>query len=148
MVPLCIGLVLFLLASGRVAEALWAAGTLTGIHLVLTPVLKEVFDRPRPDEGSPIPLPSSDSFPSGHASGSVVTFALLAIFSAERWPSRRGLLVGLAAVLAVGAGMSRVVLNVHFVTDVLAGFALGLAGLAAALLARARLRPDVKTRSR
>jgi undecaprenyl-diphosphatase len=140
MIPLCVGLVLFLLASGRRLDAIWAAATLAGIHLVVTPLLKEAFDRPRPDQGSPIPLPSSDSFPSGHASGSVVTFALVAMFCVERRPGRRRLLWGLAAAFALGSGVSRVVLNVHFVTDVLAGFALGLAWLAAALLASPRAR--------
>jgi undecaprenyl-diphosphatase len=121
-----------------VADATWAAGTLAGIHLAVTPVLKEVFDRPRPDQGSPIGLPSSDSFPSGHASGSVVTFALLALFGMERWPERSRLFWGLAAALSLGVGASRVVLNVHFLTDVLAGFSLGLAWLAGCLLLRRR----------
>jgi undecaprenyl-diphosphatase len=136
MIPICVGIVLLLLATSRVGDALWAAVTLAGIHLVVTPVSKEVFDRPRPDEGSAVPLPSSDSLPSGHASGAVVTFGLLATLGAERWPERARLLWGAAAALALMVGASRVLLNVHYVTDVLAGFCLGVAWLAAAVLVR------------
>jgi undecaprenyl-diphosphatase len=154
MIPICVGLVLLLLATSRVGDAVWAAVTLTGIHLVVTPVLKEMFDRPRPDEGSAVPLPSSDSLPSGHASGAVVTFGVLAALGAERWPERARLLWTGAALVALAVGASRVVLNVHFVTDVVAGFCLGLAWLAAALLVRgwprypfARGRDDTEPRS-
>lgn len=145
MVPLCVGLVAFILVRRRTFDAIWVAGTLAGIHLVLTPVLKEVFDRPRPDQGSPVALPSSDSFPSGHASGAVVTYAVLAMLGAERWPRRSRLLWALAVALSLGVGASRVVLNVHFVTDVLAGFALGVAWLAAAVLVYTRLRSEAPT---
>ncbi len=154
MIPICVGLVLLLVATHRRAEAVWAAVTLAGIHLVVTPLLKDVFDRPRPDEGSAVPLPSSDSFPSGHASGAAVTFGLLAALGAERWPSRARLFWSTAVTLALVVGASRVVLNVHYVTDVLAGFALGLAWLGAALLVRrsprypsARGRDDAEPRS-
>jgi len=136
MIPICVGLVLFLVATRHRADAVWAAVTLAGIHLVVTPVLKEVFDRPRPDEGSAVPLPSSDSFPSGHASGAVVTFGVAAMLGADRWPHQARLLWALAALLSLAVGASRVVLNVHHVTDVIAGFALGLGWLAGALLVR------------
>ena len=81
-------------------------------------------------------LPSSDSLPSGHAAGAVVTFGVLATLGAERWPGRAPLLWTLAALLSLAVGTSRVVLNVHYVTDVLAGWCLGLAWLAGALLLR------------
>ena len=136
MIPICAGLVLFLVATRRRTDAVWAAVTLAGIHLVVTPLLKEAFDRPRPDEGSAVPLPSSDSFPSGHASGAVVTFGVAAMLGAERWPHRARLLWMLAILLSLAVGASRVVLNVHHVTDVFAGLALGLAWLAGALLVR------------
>ncbi|MEX0850115.1 MAG: phosphatase PAP2 family protein, partial [Gaiellaceae bacterium] len=130
------GLVVLLVAKRRAADALWAAATLAGIYLVVTPVLKEVFDRPRPDVGSAVPLPFSDSFPSGHSSGAVVMFGVLALLSAEWWSERTRQLWAGAAFVALAIGASRVVLNVHHVSDVLAGFSLGLVWLAAMLLVR------------
>ncbi len=133
--PIAVGLVLLLLLTRRSFEAAWAGLTIAGIQLV-TALVKEAFDRPRPHEGSGVALPSSDSFPSGHASGAVVTFGVLAALGAERWPRRAPLLWALAALLSLAVGASRVVLNVHFVTDVVAGWCLGLAWLAGALLLR------------
>ena len=137
--PISVGLVLLLLVTRRIFDALWVALTLAGIHIV-TPLLKEAFDRPRPDEGSAVPLPSSDSFPSGHASGAVVTFGVLATICVERWPERARLLWSAAVAFVVAIGVSRTVLNVHFVTDVLAGWYVGLAWFAGALLVHELLR--------
>ncbi|HEY4622051.1 MAG TPA: phosphatase PAP2 family protein [Gaiellaceae bacterium] len=133
--PIAVGLVLFLLLTRRFFDAAWAALTISGIQLV-TAFVKEAFDRPRPHEGSAVALPSSDSFPSGHAAGAVVTFGVLAVLGAERWPRRAPLLWALAALLSLAVGTSRVVLNIHYVTDVLAGWCLGVAWLAGALLMR------------
>ena len=130
------GLVGLLVAKGRPADALWAAATLVGIYLAVTPLLKEVFDRPRPDVGGAVPLPFSYSFPSGHASGAVVMFGVLATLGAERWPERTRQLWVDGACIAFAIGASRVVLNVHYASDVLAGWCLGLAWLAAMLLVR------------
>jgi undecaprenyl-diphosphatase len=137
--PISVALVVSLLGASRVADAIWAAVTLAGIQLA-TALLKEFFERPRPHEGSAVPLPSSDSFPSGHASQAAVTFGVLAALGAEKWPRRSRLLWALAAFLTILVGASRVVLNVHYVTDVLAGWCLGLAWLAGALLVRRSFR--------
>jgi undecaprenyl-diphosphatase len=105
---------------------------------LLVLVLKEWFDRPRPDAGSAIPLPSSASFPSGHATSGAACIGAVAVLASERVRSDRArtwILVSTVA-LALGIGLSRIVLNVHYVTDVLAGWCLGLAWLAACLLVR------------
>ena len=105
-------------------------------------LLKDWFDRARPNTGSPIPLPESAAFPSGHAVSGVAGLGALAILTAERLPSRRARvwLWVAAVVLGLGVGLSRIALNVHFVTDVLAGWCFGLAWLAGCLLVRDRLR--------
>ena len=109
---------------------------------VVVAVLKLWFDRPRPDLDPAIALPSSTSFPSGHATAGVATLGAAAVLVAERLPSRRartGLWV-LTVSLALLVGSSRVGLGVHYVSDVLAGWCLGLAWLAGCLLVRSTLR--------
>jgi undecaprenyl-diphosphatase len=120
--------------------AFFAAAYL-GSQLVVA-LLKEWFDRPRPDIGSAVPLPESASFPSGHATAGVASLGALAVLAAERLASRRARAWLWAAVVVLGLaiGLSRIALNVHFVTDVLAGWCLGLAWLAACLLGREALR--------
>ena len=103
----------------RRADALFLAAAVVGIT-VLVPVLKAVYERARPDLGTAIALPHSYSFPSGHAATAVVLYGALGILLAERASSRlraAGWLVG-AALLALAIGTSRVLLNVHFVSDV------------------------------
>jgi len=101
-------------------------------------LLKAWFDRPRPDAGSAIDLPTSASFPSGHATAAVASLGAAAVLIAERLSPRRALawLWAIVVVACLAIGLSRIALNVHYVTDVLAGWCLGLAWVAGCLLAR------------
>ena len=118
-----------LLRAGRRRDALiLVAATLVAQAAIHGP--KAVFARPRPDAGSGVPLPDSYSFPSGHALTAVVVFGLLAAL----WGRRPGYVAAGALALAIGA--SRVVLNVHYPSDVAAGFLLGLTILVLALAVR------------
>jgi undecaprenyl-diphosphatase len=108
---------------------------------IFVALLKEGFDRPRPHHGSVIALPSSASFPSGHATAGVASLGAAAVLASERLSSQRAR-VWLWTFVVVGGlavGVSRIVLNVHYLTDVTAGWCLGLAWLAACLLARERI---------
>jgi undecaprenyl-diphosphatase len=109
---------------------------------LLVSLLKGLFDRARPGVGSVVPLPESAAFPSGHAAAGIASFGALAVLLAERLPDRRlrGRFWAAVATLGGAVGLSRIALNVHFVTDVVAGWCLGLAWLAACLLLRDRLR--------
>ncbi|GIU94930.1 MAG: hypothetical protein KatS3mg012_1387 [Gaiellaceae bacterium] len=104
--------------------------------------LKDVIDRPRPSAGSAVPLPDSYAFPSGHATAAAASFGALAVLACERLGSRRARtwVWSGVVVLGLGIGLSRIALNVHYVSDVVAGWSLGLSWLAACLLARDRLR--------
>jgi undecaprenyl-diphosphatase len=137
-----------LLRRRRWADAVLVVVTLAGIQL-LTTGLKQVFERSRPDDGSAIPLPPSYSFPSGHAGTAAAFFGALTLLAAAAVPAgrRRLLVLGAGAATALAIGASRIVLNVHYVSDVLAGFALGLAWLALCLLALSWL-PGVDRTSR
>jgi undecaprenyl-diphosphatase len=101
-------------------------------------LLKDAFDRPRPDLGSAVALPGSASFPSGHAAAGAASLGALAVVVSGWIGTRRARVwLGTVALVAgVGVGLSRVALGVHYVSDVLAGWCLGLAWLAACLLVR------------
>jgi membrane-associated phospholipid phosphatase len=123
--------------AGRRVDAVFVVGAVVGIT-VLVAVLKAVYERARPDGGSPIPLPHSYSFPSGHAATAVVLYGALALLLAERSrsPWRAVAWLAGAAVWAFAVGASRILLNVHFVSDVIAGFAVGLAWLCCCAIVR------------
>ncbi|GAB4083061.1 phosphatase PAP2 family protein [Modestobacter muralis] len=105
----------------------------------LTTLLKELVGRPRPQFAGGGAELDSLSFPSGHASG-VATLVTVALVVA--WPllapagRRRALLAGVLLALLVGC--TRMWLGVHFLSDVVGGWALGVAwSLLVALAARA-----------
>ena len=100
--------------------------------------LKPVFGRPRPDLGSAVALPHTDAFPSGHAAAGTACVGALAVLLTERIDSRawRTSIWVAAVLLGLGIGLSRVALGVHWLSDVLGGWALGVAWLAVCLLAR------------
>jgi len=111
----------------------------SGGGVLLLVLLKRIFDRPRPTVVPPLMLETSPSFPSGHAMMSAVIYLTLGTLVAQlcpRWRERI-YVVTVAAVLAVIVGLTRVYLGVHYPSDVLAGWSVGLAwALISALLAR------------
>ena len=131
---------IWLLARRARVEAVLLVAVALGIQILVF-TAKDGYARPRPDMGSAIRLPSSLSFPSGHAATGIAVFGLLGLLAATltRTPSQRLAAVGAGLTLGVLIGASRVVLGVHYVTDVLAGASLGLAWLSACLLVVLRL---------
>ncbi|MCB4810825.1 phosphatase PAP2 family protein [Methylovorus menthalis] len=88
--------------------------------------LKDIFERLRPINpyGAPV---DSWSFPSGHSSGSLVTYGLLAYLVMRLLPSRYHLpALLLGSSLAFTIASSRVFLHYHYASDVLAGLMSGL----------------------
>jgi len=129
--------VIVLWCASRRADAMFVVLAVLGIT-ALVAVLKATYERARPDLGSPIPLPHSSSFPSGHAATAVVLYGALGLLLAERArsPLRAAAWLAAAVVMALAIGASRVLLNVHFVSDVAAGFAVGLAWLCCCAIVR------------
>jgi len=119
-----------LAALGRYRLALaWVLAVIGNALLNLT--LKAVFERVRPVPHHGLVFEPGFSFPSGHASVSVVAYGMLAYVLVRMLPQRWHLPVVLAATaLSFATGSSRVFLQVHYASDVLAGFASGLAWLA------------------
>jgi membrane-associated phospholipid phosphatase len=100
--------------------------------------LKEAFHRARPHFEHPVaPVPHSYSFPSGHASVSAAVYGALALLAVQAVRSlwARAAIGASAAGLVAAIGASRVVLDVHYLSDVLAGFSVGVAWLSACVLA-------------
>jgi undecaprenyl-diphosphatase len=102
---------------------------------LLTTTIKHLSDRVRPAL-NPIAETLGPSFPSGHSSWSAAFFAAAALLLARgRGPGVRSALAGAAAGLAVMIGCTRVLLAVHWLSDVIAGLALGWAWFAACAIA-------------
>jgi membrane-associated phospholipid phosphatase len=94
---------------------------------ILTTTVKDLADRVRPAL-NPIAETLGPSFPSGHSSWSAAFFAAAAlILSRGRSMRARAIIAGVAAGLMVMVAGSRVLLGVHWLSDVIAGLALGLA---------------------
>ena len=109
---------------------------------LVTAGLKEAFRRSRPVYVDPVHGPHSFSFPSGHASGAFTVYPARGPASRRRRETRaRALLIGAALTAAATVvAATRVLLPVHYLTDVIAGSVLGLAVSAAAMLVRASSR--------
>ena len=98
--------------------------------LTLDPVLKALVGRLRPVVAHPIAYGNGDSFPSGHALGSIVCYgALFLVFlPATRGMWRRVFIVVIGTLIAA-IGISRLLLGVHYLSDVLGAWALGITWL-------------------
>ncbi|MDD5029800.1 MAG: phosphatase PAP2 family protein [Rhodoferax sp.] len=93
--------------------------------------LKQMVGRVRPLDPEGSVLAQGLSFPSGHSSGAVVAYGMLAYLALRLLPKAWHLpTLFMALALAFTVGISRVVLRVHFASDVAAGFASGAAWLA------------------
>jgi len=117
--------------------AVWLGG-----HL-LNQSLKALFARERPFFLEPLAIATNYSFPSGHAMAGIACYGLLAYFLylrvENRW--RRIGILGFTFLLIALIGFSRLYLGVHFLSDVLAGFAAGALWLIVCLSLFYRLRP-------
>jgi len=121
--------VAILVSRGQLLDALLVVIALVGAEIIDAAV-KDGFERERPVFADPIARRASGfSFPSAHAGASMALYGVLAfLLSRERRSvrTRVGCFVGTA--LLVGAiGFSRLYLGAHYLSDVLAGFTLGLA---------------------
>ncbi len=106
---------------------------------------KVLLARPRPTLLDPVDHASGFSFPSGHAGGSAAIYGALGLLAASwtvRWA--RACLLAASAVLISAVAASRMLLGVHYPSDVAAGAALGLAwvGVAALLVTTLPRAPD------
>jgi undecaprenyl-diphosphatase len=115
------------LTSARVTAAVMALSVTAGS--IVNSLFKTLFGRARPDAPLTEFAFSSLSFPSGRAATSAIVFVSLGALLASTRSARieRVYLLSMAATFAAVVGVSRVVLGVHWPTDVLAGWAFGCA---------------------
>lgn len=114
-----------------VARRWWLALTVAAVGALApltTDLLKPVIDRPRPVWAVPIETIDQPSFPSGHATGGIAVWMLcgIAIGSLVRDPSLGALVALPFVVLGFAIGLSRLVLGVHWPSDVVAGWAVAV----------------------
>lgn len=124
-------LVIWLLWRRLWRLAVFVVVTIAGSSL-LNSVVKAAVHRTRPVVSQPFVNEPGASFPSGHSQAAVVGFGVLLLLLL---PVLRGhwrqLTVAVAIVMVLLIGFSRVALAAHFISDVVAGFVLGAAWLAA-----------------
>jgi membrane-associated phospholipid phosphatase len=113
---------------------------------ILSFLLKHAFHRTRPHFSHPIVTLTSFSFPSGHTMAATTLYGFLAVWvlvNVQSWWLRVAAIGGAALLIALVA-ISRIYLGAHFLTDVAAGIAAGVAWLAisvTALGAHRRIKP-------
>ena len=121
--------VILLLLRRQWRLAIYLAATGAGAF-VLDPVLKSLVGRLRPVLAHPVAHAPGNSFPSGHALGSLVCYGAiyLAFLPAARGRWRTVFTVVIAVLVAI-VGISRILLGVHYLSDVLGGWAIGVTWL-------------------
>lgn len=128
----------WLIWTSRTWRPLILIGGAAAVSTTATTLGKKLIGRNRPDHADAVPpYETSPSFPSGHTLNSTVVIGLvvyLACLQVKHTLARIGMIA--AGVVFIGAmGMSRVYLGHHWMTDVIIGWALGLAWVGIVILA-------------
>ena len=110
----------------------------TMIGRLVNSLVKRDIDRARPDLAPHLASETTNSFPSGHSAGAMIFFLALALILTHRRPDRRRWAAA-AVAAAMLVGLSRVMLGVHWPSDVIGGWAFGALWVIATL----RLAEDV-----
>ena len=118
----------FLALTLRYGAALFLACAAGGGQ-ALNSSLKAYYRRERPDPAFRWTDIDSLSFPSGHATASAVTYLVMAVLLSRLVDknSERAYIIGAALLISFLVGLTRVYLGVHYPTDVIAGWAVGIA---------------------
>jgi undecaprenyl-diphosphatase len=123
-----VGAAVALLVARRVPDAV-AVVVARFVELGIETAVKALVDRGRPVFSHPVATAGGGSFPSGHTAGSAALYGILVLLLV-----RRVLVIVAATVFVLAVGASRVVLGVHYLSDVVGGLALGVAVAAGTLL--------------
>ena len=129
-IVLTIILAILLFVKKWYAAGLWFGGTILFCAAIITKILKEVFNRTRPDFLQLVEK-TSESFPSGHATATTIFYGLLGLalilLTTKVW---KKIVIGFITLTLIGFILiTRIYLGVHFPTDVIAGFLYGSASV-------------------
>jgi membrane-associated phospholipid phosphatase len=123
--------ILVLLLRRRWLPAAYLAAAGVG-GLILSPTLKLLVGRLRPVVAIPLATATGNSFPSGHTLGATIAYGSLLLVALPLIPvAARMAAVTVVALLIALVAFTRVALGVHYVSDVVGGFLLGVAWLGA-----------------
>jgi undecaprenyl-diphosphatase len=134
-----LALMLYFLAGKRRTAVIFLAASLLGIGVGQS--AKYLIQRPRPNvDWRLIDRPHSTSFPSGHSIGSMALYGTFALLAARHLRNRAAaaLVFALGFTVPLLVGITRPYLGVHYPSDVLAGWTVGLACALLALWADRR----------
>lgn len=144
-----IGFGLVLWRTGRAVPLAAAPIVALSLASLTSTIAKQVFDRPRPPAALRAADTSTAAFPSGHSTSAAACFiaiGLVLAIAVVRRPWVRAAVVAGAAACAGVVGISRLVLAVHWLSDVVAGWALGTAAAVTVVVAAwwlaTRARPE------
>ena len=138
---ICIVMAGAMLLSKRYMLAVGAVMAIGG-NSILNPSLKAIFERVRPVHEHGLAVANGWSFPSGHTSGAVVTYGIMAYILLRLTPRQWHPAILVSALsLAFTIACSRVFLQVHYLSDVIAGALSGLCWLTLTILAIRLLEP-------
>jgi membrane-associated phospholipid phosphatase len=124
-IPIATITLIFLWLDRHYSEAKFFAVACLG-GAILNTGLKLAFGKPRPALWHRLIEETSYSFPSGHALGAVVLYGAIAYLGTAYYPRFAGLMYGGAIALIFLIGLSRLYLGVHWLTDIIAGYSIGL----------------------
>ena len=129
---------LAMLRNGKRDDA-WTVVVSTGGAMAINTILKNIFQRQRPQElARRIKLPKSHSFPSGHSLLSAATYPIVAHHLVQnRSVATQAVVHTVATATILSVGFSRIYFGVHFPSDVLGGFAAGFGWLGLTSLSHA-----------
>jgi undecaprenyl-diphosphatase len=128
----------FLLVARKPRHALFVFACAVGT-LIFMATLKGIYERPRPSIVTHIDPPGGLSFPSGHSMIAASLYLTLAVLVARTLPDRRlrRFTVAVGASIAFLVGLTRMYLGVHYPSDVIGGWTVGVTwALACGVVAR------------
>lgn len=140
---------------GARSAAFWAAGTMA-VASAIGALLKLVVQRARPVLDEPVSAASGFSFPSGHALNAAlgVTVLLVILWRPLAHRGHRASALAIGVLLVLATALDRLLLGVHFPTDVAAGVLIGVLTVASSWVAfgpvlreRARVGADAASAS-